>query len=57
MKKKEALKPIIYQLLPRLFANYNPEPVKDGTIEQNGSGRLNDITPGILRQILSLIHI
>lgn len=54
MKKKEALKPIIYQLLPRLFANYNPEPVKDGTIEQNGSGRLNDITPGILRQIRSL---
>lgn len=54
MEKKDALKPVIYQLLPRLFTNYNPEPVHDGTIEQNGSGRLNDITPGILREIRKL---
>jgi len=54
MKPNEASKPIIYQLLPRLFANYNLEPVPDGTIEQNGSGRLNDLTPDILRQIRAL---
>ncbi len=59
MKNNEALKPIIYQLLPRLFTNYNPEPVPNGTIEQNGCGRLNDITPTILRQIrgLGVTHI
>lgn len=53
------VKPIIYQLLPRLFTNYNQSPVKDGTIEQNGSGKLNLITPKILREIkeLGITHV
>lgn len=54
MEKNDALKPVIYQLLPRLFTNYNPNPVPDGTIEQNGSGKLNQISPAILKQIRSL---
>ncbi len=37
-------KPIIYQLLPRLFTNYCDAPAVGGTIERNGSGKLNDIT-------------
>ena len=47
-------KPIIYQLLPRLFTNYCKTPTVNGTIDRNGSGKLNQITPRILRQIKSL---
>lgn len=53
------MKPIIYQLLPRLFSNLNANCVPDGTIEQNGSGKLNDLTPKVLRSIrdLGVTHI
>lgn len=54
MEKNNALKPVIYQLLPRLFTNYTTDPVPDGTIEQNGSGKLNQINPTILRSIREL---
>lgn len=47
-------KPIIYQLLPRLYANYNPSPVVNGALEQNGSGKLNLITERVLNDIKSL---
>ncbi len=52
-------KPIIYQLIPRLFANYCEAPVPNGTIMQNGSGKLNDITPTVLRAIrgLGITHV
>lgn len=53
-EKARAVKPIIYQLLPRLFTNYNTDPVPGGTLEENGSGKLNDITPAILRQLRAL---
>ena len=36
-------KPIIYQMLPRLWGNNNTEPVFNGTVEQNGTGRFSDI--------------
>lgn len=49
--EKNDTKPVIYQLLPRLFTNYNANPVPDGTIEQNGSGKLNLITDRILASI------
>ncbi|MDE7443949.1 MAG: alpha-amylase family protein, partial [Muribaculaceae bacterium] len=45
---------IIYQLLPRLFTNYNENCVPNGTIEQNQSGKLNDITAKILHSIKDL---
>ena len=47
-------KPIIYQLLPRLFSNMNDNCVHGGTIEQNGSGKMNDITKPVLRKIKEL---
>lgn len=47
-------KPIIYQLIPRLFTNMNDSCIPNGTIEQNGSGKLNDITPDILNKIKEL---
>ena len=37
-------KPIIYQLFPRLFTNTNPNCVPNGTLAQNSSGKMNDIT-------------
>jgi glycosidase len=51
---KTSVKPIIYQLIPRLFANYCPNPVVNGTLEQNGSGKLNDITKTVLNSIKKL---
>lgn len=51
MEKNASAKPIIYQLLPRLFTNYNPAPVVGGTLQQNGSGKLKEINPTILKQL------
>lgn len=48
------VRPVIYQLLPRLFTNYNENPVPNGSILQNGSGKLNDINPTILGEIRRL---
>lgn len=47
-------RPVIYQLLPRLFGNYCPDPVPNGTIGRNGSGKLNAITPVVLKAIREL---
>ncbi len=47
-------KPIIYQLLPRLFTNYNDKCIPGGTIAQNGSGKLNAINQDILASIKQL---
>ncbi len=53
------MKPIIYQLLPRLFSNTCEQCVPDGTIEQNGCGKLNDITTRVLDSIkeLGITHV
>ena len=55
----ETEKVIIYQLLPRLFTNSCENPVTNGTIEQNGSGKMNQITSHVLRSIhqLGVTHI
>ena len=47
-------KPIIYQLLPRLFTNYCETPLVNGPITRNGSGKLNQITSRILKEIKHL---
>ena len=49
-----AEKIIIYQMLPRIFGNSNENCVAGGTIEQNGCGKFNDITPKALRAIREL---
>ncbi len=38
----------IYQLLPRLFSNHNPSNNYKGAIDENGCGKFNDITDGLL---------
>ncbi|WP_316816301.1 alpha-amylase family protein [Pedobacter nyackensis] len=47
-------KPVIYQLLPRLFGNKQTANVTYGTIEQNGSGKFNDINVKALEGIKEL---
>lgn len=48
------MKPVIYQLLPRLFSNTCETCVPNGDIEQNGVGKLNDIKPRVLKSIKDL---
>ena len=48
------MKPVIYQLLPRLFSNTCETCVPNGDIEQNGVGKLNDIAPLVLKSIKDL---
>ncbi|MCR5050327.1 MAG: alpha-amylase family protein [Paludibacteraceae bacterium] len=47
-------KPIIYQLLPRLYSNYNETCKRCGTIEENGCGKLVDINERALKSIADL---
>lgn len=45
---------IIYQILPRLFTNSSANCVPNGTVEQNGVGKMNEITPTVLKRIKEL---
>jgi glycosidase len=47
-------RPVIYQLVVRLFGNTNETRATDGTITQNGSGHFADITDTALRELHSL---
>ncbi len=53
------MKPIIYQVLPRLFGNSEGENIKGGTIEKNGSGKFNHFTAKAIEGIkeLGVTHI
>lgn len=51
-KKDERL--IIYQFFPRILTNTTENPVAWGTLQQNGSGKFNDLTPKLIRGIKSL---
>lgn len=44
-------KPIIYQMLPRLWGNDNPNPEKNGSLSENGTGRFSDIDNAALDYI------
>ncbi len=48
------MKPVIYQLFPRLFGNSKPMQVLGGTLEENGCGKFNDITAKALKEISQL---
>ena len=45
---------IIYQMLPRLFGNTNPNCVYDGTFEENGSGKFSDVSEAVLEDLKKL---
>lgn len=44
----------IYQVLPRLYGNLNATKQTNGSLEVNGSGKLNDFTPERLKEIREL---
>lgn len=50
--KKEKL--IIYQAMVRLFGNRNTQRIPNGTIEQNGCGKMSDFSDSALRSIKKL---
>lgn len=45
---------IIYQVFTRLFGNNNNRCINNGTIEENGCGKMADFTPKALREIKKL---
>lgn len=47
-------KTIIYQVLPRLFGNRNLSRIANGTIDENGCGKMNDLNATALRRIAKL---
>lgn len=53
------MKPIIYQLFPRLFTNYCETCKPNGDLSENGCGKINDISSQILRSIkqMGVTHI
>ena len=59
MADKKRIKPVIYQILPRLFTNTCDHCVPYGSIEQNGTGKMNDINSHVLASIrqLGVTHI
>lgn len=48
------MKPIVYQLLSRLFGNKNLTRKPNGSIEENGCGKFNDLDDKTLERIRSL---
>ena len=50
----ESSKIILYQIFTRLYGNRNQTCKKNGTIEENGCGKMNDFTPAVLKQISQL---
>ena len=47
-------KAIIYQIFTRLFGNTNTTRKHNGTLTDNGCGKLNAFTPAVLRRIKEL---
>ena len=45
---------VIYQMMVRVFGNDNTTNIYNGTREQNGCGRMSDITPEALQSIRRL---
>ena len=51
---KNSKKPIIYQVLPRIFGNMQRPAKEYGNIEENGCGKMADFTPEALDAIRQL---
>ena len=49
--KMQTKKPIIYQMLPRLWGNDTASPVRNGDLEENGTGKFSDIDTNTLEYI------
>ena len=42
---------VLYQIFTRLYGNKNTTRKENGTLEENGCGKMNDFTPTALKQI------
>ena len=51
---RNAMKPVIYQIVVRYFGNTNTTNQQDGTIETNGCGRFADIAETALQALKDL---
>ena len=49
MSKSEKL--VVYQIFTRLYGNKNTTRKENGSIEENGCGKMNDFTPSALKKI------
>ena len=45
---------VIYQIFTRLYGNRNETRKQDGSIEENGCGKMNDFTPTVLKQLSAM---
>ena len=45
---------VIYQVIPRLFGNYNTTRKYKGTIQENGCGKFSSFTPKAFEEIKAL---
>ena len=50
----ESNKVIIYQIFTRLYGNRNETRKENGTLQENGSGKMNDLTAKALKDIAQL---
>jgi glycosidase len=52
-------KTIIYQIFTRLYSNKNTTRKPNGTIEENGCGKMNDFSPSVLKKIreMGITHV
>ena len=51
---EDSKKIIIYQVLTRLFGNRNQTRKENGSVAENGVGKMEDFTPKVLKQIRDL---
>ena len=45
---------IVYQIFTRLFSNRNTARIENGTLTENGCGKMNDFTPTVLKNIRAM---
>jgi glycosidase len=45
---------VVYQIFTRLYGNRNTYRRENGTIEENGCGKLNDFTPDVLKRLVDM---
>ena len=51
LSQPDIIKPVIYQILPRLAGNLNTANIPFGSIEENGCGKFNDLSDRFLEEI------
>ena len=54
MLKVQSSKMIVYQVFTRLFSNRNTARIKNGSLTENGCGKMNDFTPTVLKNIRAM---